>query len=233
MSTKIIMVRHGYSISNDLKFFTGHLDVELTDKGREQALLCGEFFRIADEPDKAGETEGHLSIYDLGITNIDKIYSSDLCRAYDTSLPIAAALGLSVERTEGLREINGGIWDGMYFTDIDNSYEKEYAVWKNDIGRAKPVGGESVKALWERITAFVKEAAEKHDGGAVVLVTHATPIRVMCTLARGGRCYDMADTPWVSNASVSIFEYDGEFKLQEANIVSHLGILKTDLPRGV
>jgi hypothetical protein len=39
--------------------------------------------------------------------------------------------------------------------------------------------------------------------------------------------------PWVSNASISIFEYDGSFKEIGVNLVAHLGELKTDLPRGV
>ncbi len=230
MGVKVIMVRHGYSISNDLRFFTGHMDVALTDKGKEQAELCSRLFRHqipAELSDNAG------SIYDLGIERIDRIYSSDLCRAYETALPIAKVLGLTVEKTQKLREINGGKWDGMYFTDIDDTYSKEYAVWKNDIGHAEPVGGESVKAMWTRITCAVRELAERQDGGAIVLVTHATPIRIMCTLARGAGVEDMADTPWVSNASVSVFDFDGEFRPVMLNITSHLGVLKTDLPRGV
>ncbi len=233
MSTKIIMVRHGYSISNDLKFFTGHLDVALTDKGREQAELCGEFFKPCDASAERGNAEHPLKMSDIGITRVDKIYSSDLCRAYDTALPIARAVGLPVEKAQSLREINGGKWDGMYFEDIDKTYSDEYAVWKSDIGRAEPVGGEAVGDMWIRITTSVSELASRHDGENVVLVTHATPIRIICTLAHGGRAEDMADMPWVSNASVSVFDFDGTFHPQIINITSHLGTLKTDLPRGV
>lgn len=213
MSTKIIMIRHGYSISNDLKFFTGQSDIALTELGREQARLCGELFK-----DKKG---------------IDAIYSSDLSRAYDTALEVGKALSLEVIPDENLREIFAGEWEMMPFLEIEAKYPEEYSVWKNDVGRANPVGGESVAAMAKRIEGAVRRIAERHDGGCVVIATHATPTRVICTLSEGFDVAEMGRVPWVSNASVSVFDFDGKFRLIEKNITSHLGELKTDLPRGV
>ncbi len=213
MSTKVIMIRHGYSISNNLKFFTGQSDIELTDIGKRQAELCGEYFK------------NH--------SGVDAIYSSDLSRAYDTALEIGRALSLDVIRDEGLREIYAGKWEMMPFVEIDEKYPEEYSVWKNDIGKALPVGGESVANMAQRIERTVRGIAQGHDGGCVVIVTHATPIRVICTLSEGLDISDMGKMPWVSNASISVFEYDGNFRVIEKNITSHLGELKTDLPRGV
>ena len=68
MKTKLIVVRHGYSVTNVTNTFAGNLDVELNEIGIMQA-------------EKAGE---YLKKY-----KIDKIYSSDLVRAYKTALPIA------------------------------------------------------------------------------------------------------------------------------------------------
>lgn len=213
MSTKIIMIRHGYSISNDLKFFTGQSDIALTELGRKQARLCGELFK-----DKKG---------------IDAIYSSDLSRAYDTALEVGKALSLEVTPDENLREIFAGEWEMMPFLEIEAKYPEEYSVWKNDVGRATPTGGESVAAMAKRIEGAVRRIAEKHDGGCAVIATHATPIRVICALSEGFDVTDMGRVPWVSNASVSVFDFDGKFRLIEKNITSHLGELKTDLPRGV
>ena len=213
MATKIIMIRHGYSISNNLKFFTGQSDIALTELGREQARLCGEYFK--------------------GKSGVDAIYSSDLSRAYDTAAEIGRALSLDVIKDEKLREIFAGEWEMMPFVEIEAKYPDEYSVWKNDIGRAVPVGGESVAAMAERIETEVRNIAEKHDGGCIIIATHATPIRAICALAEGLDASDMGKVAWVSNASISIFEFDGNFTLAEKNITSHLGSLKTDLPRGV
>lgn len=232
MSTKIIMIRHGYSVSNDLRFFTGQTDIELTDKGREQARLCGEYFGTWNCCSACGEkcTE---KIWDNGISRVDAIYSSDLSRAYDTALEVGKVLGMNVEKSRELREIYAGRWEMMPFAEIDEKYPEEYSVWKNDIGRAVCTGGDSVASLAQRIERTVRNIAIAHDGGTVVIVTHATPIRVICTLAKGLPACEMGRVPWVSNASISIFEFDGNFKTIKTNITSHLGDLKTDLPRGV
>lgn len=225
MSTKIIMVRHGYSVSNDLKFFTGQMDIELTQTGVEQSKMCGECFG------RLLHGGGMLSRY--GIDSISAIYSSDLKRAYDTALPIAHALSLEISSDEKLREICAGEWEGIPFERLDVLYPEAYSVWKNDIGNACCVGGESVVDFSDRIVKRVRKIAEAYDGETVVLVTHATPIRVICTLAAGLPISEMKSVGWVSNASVSIFEYDGKFKSVAVGLTEHLGELCTSLPRGV
>ncbi len=232
MSTKIIMIRHGFSEANLAKVFTGQSNIPLTDVGLEQARLCGEFFRQWCPCTALGE-ERTERIWDHGVSGIDAVYASDLKRAYDTALPVAKTLSLEVEKCEALREIYAGQWEMMPFVEIDEKYPKEYGVWKNDIGRARCVGGEAVAELSRRVLDAVRNIAVRHDGSAVVLVTHATPIRAVCAAASGLDALDMAHEPWVSNASVSIFEYDGTFKAVRTNIVSHLGLLKTDLPKNV
>ena len=232
MSTKIIMVRHGFSVSNRLKYFTGQTDIELTETGVEQARMCGDFFRCWQPCTACGETRTER-IWDMGITNITAIYSSPLSRAYNTALPIAEVLNLDITTSDSLKEINGGVWEKMPFTEIDEKYPTEYGVWKNDVGNSRCVGGESVKELYNRVTREVTEIALRHEGETVVIVTHATPIRVMCTAASGRDVSEMREVPWVSNASISIFEFNGRFRALNTNITSHLGDLKTDLPKGV
>ena len=232
MSTQIIMVRHGYSISNRLKFFTGQSDIELTDTGREQARLCGEYFKVWQPCSACGEIRTER-IWDMGISDISAVYSSPLSRACETAQPIARTLGLDVTVNDDLKEINGGVWEMMPFTEIDEKYPIEYGVWKSDIGRSQCVGGESVARLSERVIRAVTDIALKHDGEAVVLVTHATPIRAVCAAASGLDSADMGEVPWVSNASISVFEFDGCFRTIKTNITTHLGELKTDLPKGV
>ena len=227
MSTRIIAVRHGYSVSNEQKFFAGQLDVALTDKGISQAEACGELFCRA-----YGENDT-LTVENTRFERPSAIYASDLVRAYRTAQPIARALGLDVISTKGLREVSAGEWEGVPFIELDERYAEEYGVWKNDIGRATCTGGERLSNFAARIERAVREIAERHDGECVVIVTHATPIRVLCTLASGLDPADMGRVGWVSNASVSFFEFDGGFHLVRANGTEHLRQMKTDLPRGV
>ena len=82
MPTTLIMIRHGYSKSNKAFRFTGHLNIGLDERGKAQAEKLGEYFK------------NH---------KIDKLYSSDLIRAYDTAKPISKATGLPIIADKRLR----------------------------------------------------------------------------------------------------------------------------------
>ncbi len=213
MSTKIIMVRHGFSLANEAKKFAGHWDVELTELGKKQAEKAGAYFK--EHP-------------------VDAIYSSDLLRAYQTAEPIGKALGLPIHKDTGLREIRAGEWEAIAFDEMAVRYPKEAELWVTDIGRSGCPGGESVVELAERIVGAVRHIAEKHDGQTICITTHATPIRALCTVASGTPVEEMVKVPWAANASINVFEYeDGAFKAIELDIVEHLGDLLTQLPANV
>lgn len=213
MATKIIMVRHGFSIANETKRFAGHWDIDLTELGKKQAKMAGEYFK--NHP-------------------VDVIYSSDLLRAYHTATPIGEALGLPIRKDEGLREIRAGEWERISFDDMAIRYPKEATVWVEDIGRSGCPGGETVKELSARVVATVRRIAEQHDGQTVCITTHATPIRAVTTEAAGIPVEEMKNIPWAANASLNIFEYEnGRFKAIELDIVEHLGDLLTKLPANV
>lgn len=213
MKTTLILVRHGFSVSNDLKYFTGNMDTPLTELGHKQAEKCAEFLKTLP---------------------IDTIYSSDLSRAMDTAKPISDLLNLPVHPEPMLREIYAGSWEGVYFTDLEKRFPESYRIWKENIGLAVCDGGESVQAFSERILKIVTEIAQKHMGENVLITTHATPIRVLITHANGLPISRMAEIPWVKNASVSIFEYEnGKFRLVQKDLTDHLGSMKTALPKNV
>lgn len=207
MKTRLIFVRHGYSASNFGNFFAGHTDVALTERGERQAACTAEYLR--DE-------------------KIDAIYSSDLERAYNTALPIAESHALPVIRDEGLREIYAGEWEGVPFDELREKYSADYSVWLYDIGHSRCTGGESTKELLDRIFAKTEEIARENEGKTVLIATHATPIRVLCTAAAGEGMDKMKEIPFVSNASVTRFDYEnGALTLVSADENAHLGELSS------
>lgn len=205
MSTKLIMIRHGYSKSNKAFYFTGHRDIGLDYQGKLQAQKLGEYFK------------NH---------KIDKLYSSDLIRAHDTAKPISEAVGLPIIIDKRFREICGGKWEGVSFDTLEKEYPDEYGVWINDIGRAVCPGGESMLELSNRIFNAVKSLCEENDGHTICIVTHATPIRAICTAAENLPFEDMIKIPYVDNASINIFNYDnGKITKETVNYTEHLGEL--------
>ncbi len=212
--TRLILIRHGESIANSKDMFAGHLDIDLHQNGEKQAELTAKFV--------------------VENFKVDKIYSSDLKRAYYTAKALADILNMDIEKNEGLREIAAGKWDGMVFKDIMNTYKEDYLLWLNDIGNARCTDGESVVHLGERIMKTLTEIAEKNDGKTVAIATHATPIRVSKTIIDYGKVDEMKNIPWPSNAAVSVYEYtDGKWNCPMYGEDKHLKDLVTVLPGNV
>lgn len=206
--TTLLIIRHGESQTNRTVSFAGQFDTDLEENGVFQAKLTAEYIKTNYK--------------------VDKIYSSDLIRAYKTAMVIGDALNLEVIKDVGLREINGGAWHGMKYSDIEATYPKEYYLWANDIGKSACPGGESVKELGNRIMATLKEIAEENNGKTIVIATHAVPIRVSQAIIELGSVEKMQDIPWVSNASVSVYKYEnGNWSLGDISIDGHLGESKT------
>ena len=209
--TTITIIRHGQSVANLNKVFAGHFDVDLSDMGHMQAKLTAK--EIASK------------------FKIDKIYASDLKRAYNTALPLAELLGLEIIPDEGLREIYAGEWEGRTFDELASVYAHDYTVWRTDIGNSRCTGGESARELGERMQAKIREIAKENEGKTVVVATHAAAIRSLMAICSERGFDGMKDIPFVSNASYSVIKAENdELIFTETSLDAHLGEFKTKLP---
>ena len=212
--TKFILVRHGQSEANVKEVFAGHLDAKLTEHGHSQARATAKYV-----------TENY---------QIDAIYSSDLHRAYDTGRAAAELLGMEIVPDQGLREIYEGEWSGEKFLELPQKYPEDFRVWLTDIGHSRCTGGESTEELLIREKETLMRIAEENDGKTLLVTTHATPIRVMQSFVETGSLDAMQRIPWVTNASVSVLNYDGgKWAFEAISYDAHLGDLKTAPPRNV
>ena len=212
MKTTIYLMRHGESEANKRDAFLGHLDLPLTETGRAQARLTRDYLLANAERPAV-------------------IYASDLSRAYETAKCTADALGMAVVRNAGLREIDAGLWEDQPFVSLIEKYPESYRIWREDIGRSCPDGGESVAALWERVMCTLTEIAEKHVGQTVYIFFHGTPIRAFAAHCFGKRCEELKDIPWPANASVTKAVYEnGAFSMADYNRYDFMGDMATVLP---
>ena len=73
--------------------------------------------------------------------------------------------------------------------------------------------------------------AKENDGKCVLVATHATPIRVFETFARGLGAERVGDIDFVCNASINVFNVDdGKPSIDTLNITDHLTGCVTDVP---
>lgn len=160
--TKIYLVRHGLTEWNVGGRFQGHSDVGLAEVGMKQAKCLAEHF-----PAK----------------KIDAIYSSDLQRAVSTAGFIAERFGCEVIKTENLREMNFGAWEGLTFEQITARWpeaEKQIFFAPDDL---TPPGGETFQDVEQRASRELEKIAAAHEGQHVVLVAHGAFLRTVLTYA--------------------------------------------------
>lgn len=213
--TTLILVRHGQSSTNLEHRFTGQGHAVLTPLGQTQAECTARY---------------------LDGFSIDVIYSSDLVRSMQTAEATAKRQGLSVIPNKALREIDAGLWEGRPYLELKAAYPEEYARWTDNLGRARPHGGESVLEVGERVCREVDRLALLHKGKCVAVFSHATPVRMVGCYWLGVPFAEAASVPRCSNASVTVAEYDDEgrfVRLVEYAHDEHLGKNQTFLPKGL
>ena len=211
--TDIYLIRHGETVCNRENKFAGHYDTELTDTGREQAERTGEFMKSI---------------------KLDAVYSSDLVRAYETAEFTAKPQGITVVKTDKLRELAVGIWEGVPYDFVVAAYPEQIKEWRECAVDIRFGGGETMRELNTRILSAVEELAEKSDGKNIAVVTHATPIRLVIGAAKGIPVENSSELGWVSNASVTHVKYDnGAFELITEGYDKHLLGIQTRIAEGV
>lgn len=200
--TTLLLIRHGESVANANHEFVGHTDVGLSPRGKLQAEKTAEFIK-----------ENY---------KIDKVYASDLKRAYETGKAVADKCGVEIVSDPGLREIFAGDWEGRTRDDlIENS--PEYGVWRTDIGNCTPPNGESVKSVYERIPLKLLQLAIQNEGKTIAIASHATPIRCVISKWMGLGLSGMKLFPWPPNASVTEVTFENDiFMITKAPQDKHL-----------
>ena len=186
--TRITAVRHGETAWNVDTRIQGQLDIGLNAKGRWQAERAG--VALADE-------------------DISVVYSSDLCRAYDTALSIAKPHGLVVQTDEGLRERGFGEFEGKTFAEIEAAWPAQALQLRKRVADFAPPGGESLLQLRERIVQCVQALAQRHGGEHIAVVAHGG---VMDILHRAATGLDLqAPRSWdLHNAAINRLLWNGE-----------------------
>lgn len=210
---RIYLVRHGESEGNKRRSFLGHTDLPITELGHRQAEAAAEYLK--DVP-------------------FDAIYSSDLLRAYMTAEHIAEKKDMSIIADPMMREIYAGEWEDQLFDDLLVKFEKDFSVWKNDIGASRCTGGESFVELYNRIIPEITRIARENEGQTICIATHATPIRCARLKAYGYGFDKAKDIGWTMNASTTVIDVaNGEFTIVEDQITSYLDGIGTVLPKTV
>jgi alpha-ribazole phosphatase len=145
----IYLVRHGESLSNVTKRYSGITDVELSDNGREQALIAA------------------MNLKDVNISNI---FSSPLKRAFDTAKIISKENNFDINKIaveKSLIEVNFGIFENMTWEEMRERHLEETENWISLRHKYKFPQGESYDDIIKRVSGFFDNIPDNS-----VVVTH-------------------------------------------------------------
>jgi alpha-ribazole phosphatase/probable phosphoglycerate mutase len=155
---KITLVRHTEVEKKYHKRYNGHIDIGLSEEGKKQAKMLGEYF--------------HNSSFDA-------IYCSDLKRARET-LAAFRERG-DVVYTKALREKSWGKHEGMSFDEIIAEGEISY---NNFLQWIEALDGEPYEEYIQRIQKFFLEFLAKQEMESALVITHAGVIRVLMAIVQ-------------------------------------------------
>ncbi len=158
----LVIFRHGQSVWNLENKFTGWVDVDLTEKGIQEAKNAGE---------------------KLKPFHFDLAYASDLKRAQNT-LTIAlevASQTVPTKYNKALNERMYGDLQGLDKAETAKKYgDEQVKIWRRSFD-VPPPNGESLKDTTDRVIPYYKAEIEPQlkAGKNVVIAAHGNSLRAL------------------------------------------------------
>lgn len=201
--TRLIIVRHAESAYNIQKRIQGHYDSALTPKGRRQAKRLAK--RLKD-------------------FHLDKIYSSDLGRAFSTAQAILKHKRIPIQRDPKLREIHLGDWEGMTAEEVDSLYNNGYQRWLKKPSICHIPKCEKLFDFRKRVLGRVREIARQNEGKTVLLVTHGGAITALLSEWLKSDFDTLILNLEIENTSITVADFSAKkVRLRAVSDTTHLG----------
>ena len=178
----ITLVRHGEIDEKYIGRYNGHIDIELSKKGLQDAKRLG--IKLQEK-------------------TFDAIFCSDLKRAKDTLSQFPHAKD-NVIYTNRLREKSWGRHEGMSFDEITS---KEGIKYKNFLQWINCLDGESIEEFQTRIKEFFFEYLQNTDKKDILIITHSGVIKTFLSITKKTPLKEAfsLDIPYCSVTSASLF----------------------------
>ena len=184
MKQRIVLWRHGQTDLNIENRFQGHSDIPLNETGHLQARRAAPL---------------------LNALRPEKIICSDLIRTQQTAAALSELTKLPVLLDRGLRETNGGKWEGRTGDENRAQDYERFVTWLD--GNDLPAGetGERRSEIAERAVAAIERALQP-EISTLVVVTHGGTARIVIGKMLGLPMNQWASIGGLANAAWSILE---------------------------
>lgn len=185
--TRVLLLRHAETAEPSL-FHGAESDVGLGEAGQAQARAAARLI-----------AEAHPVA----------VYASAMRRAQETADPIARACGTDVVAVPRLHERRMGTLSGRPMTEGWEAYQAAMRAWQAGDLDAAHEGGESYRAIRDRVVPELATLAEQHRGETVVVVAHGVVIRVLLAELLDGGPAQFERFP-IGFVAVNDLRFDGQ-----------------------
>ncbi len=194
----LIIFRHGQSVWNLENKFTGWVDVELTEKGKQEAINAGE---------------------KLKPFHFDYAFASDLKRAQITLSLALEVAGKTVPTTynKALNERMYGDLQGLDKTETAKKYgDEQVKIWRRSFD-IPPPNGESLKDTADRVIPYYKAEIEPKlkAGKNVVVAAHGNSLRALIMYLENMTPKQILEFE-IGTAQPRLYELDSDLKVLKA-----------------
>jgi broad specificity phosphatase PhoE len=158
--TSLYVVRHGRTAFNVDERYLGALDPPLDELGLQQAADLAHLLQ----------------------DRVDTIVCSPKIRAVQTAEILASSWHMPFTIMDAFAERNVGVYEGLTRDEARLAYP---TLWQQDITRQwdmGPPGGESIKAVFERVAAGLTSLEDRFAGRNAVLIAHGFVAKVIRAL---------------------------------------------------
>jgi len=181
-------IRHGQSLWNAEIRIQGSSDPDLSDLGISQAQAL-----VGKLPD------------------FERVYSSDLARAQQTTSNILEGDIAHVDFRASLREIHLGPWEGVLLQDATDQFPKETDQFRNQPEAFQLDGAESFHQLQKRSRNAIDEILTECEGegvdGDVLVVSHGAFLKSLLIDYAGWSLNEIWHEPHMDNCGHSVVQY--------------------------
>jgi len=185
---KVFLTRHGETVWNIEGRLQGWNDSPLTENGVKQAEWLYE--RLREE-------------------KIDYIYSSPSGRAFETANILNKDWGLEINKSDDLREIGLGDWQGLNQQELREKYGEMVDIYWTTPSKYINNSGETFEDVINRTEKFLCNIIKEHKDNNILIVTHTVALKGMLLKLEGKELDDIWDEPFIKQTSLTIIDHDG------------------------
>jgi broad specificity phosphatase PhoE len=159
--TCLWLIRHAEVEARYQGAFGGHIDMDLSPRGHEQAAALARY---------------------LGSKTVSAIYASPMKRVQQTLAPWVVNGVPRPTIVPELREVDFGVWTGLTFGQVQDRFGVSAWAWLTQLEHAAVPQAESGVTFRARVEPPLRHILRRHPGQEVAIACHGGVIRMLLSI---------------------------------------------------